>query len=94
MRHGDQIIKRLYVTEKGTTSAEKENKYAFEVASKANKVEIKQAVEKLFKVTAVKVNTMQCGGKKKRLKTMKYGKRPDWKKAVVTLKKGDKIEVA
>lgn len=94
MRQGDQIIKRMYVTEKGTTSAEKQNKYSFEVAGEANKVEIKHAVEKHFKVTVTKVNTMQCEGKKKRLRTMKFGRRPDWKKAVVTLKKGDKIEVA
>jgi large subunit ribosomal protein L23 len=89
-----EIIKRLFVTEKSTGLAEKQNKYCFEVAREANKVEIAKAIEKLFKVTVVKVNSMQCLGKKKRLRTMKYGKISDWKKAVVTLKKGDKIEVA
>ena len=94
MKTADQIIKRLYVTEKGTGLSEKEGKYSFQVAPKANKIEIKQAVEQLYKVVVVKVNTMQYSGKTKRQRTMKYGKLSDWKKAVVTLKKGDKIEVA
>ncbi|MBA4389128.1 MAG: 50S ribosomal protein L23 [Verrucomicrobia bacterium] len=94
MKTLDKVIKRLYVTEKGTELSEKVGKYFFEVAHDANKLEIKKAVEELYKVGVVKVNTLQYGGKKKRLRSMKYGKRPDWKKAIVTLKKGDKIEIA
>ena len=81
------------MTEKGTRLNATEGKYFFEVDGSANKLEIKQAVEKLFKVRVAKVNTMNCLGKMRRLRTMQYGQRPDWKRAIVTLKAGDKIEL-
>ena len=59
----------------------------------ANKIEIKQSVEKLFGVKVAKVNTMNRPGKNKRLRTMTYGKTSEWKRAVVTLKPGEKIEL-
>ena len=59
-----------------------------------NKTQIKQAIEKLFKKTVVAVNTCNYAGKKKRERTAAFGRQADWKKAIVTLKKGDKIELA
>jgi len=87
------IIKQLLVTEKGTRLTEKHNQYQFEVAISANKVEIKHAVEKIFNVKVTKVNTMNKLGKAKRLRTMSYGRTPAWKRAIVTLKAGDKIDL-
>ena len=69
----------------------KEDKYAFEVDLKANKPEIKKAIEELFKVNVVGVHTMIVHGKVKRMGRFE-GKRPNWKKAIVSLKKGEKIE--
>jgi large subunit ribosomal protein L23 len=66
----------------------------FTVAPDSNKIEIKRAVEQLFDVKVEKVNTMNYEGKKKRQRTMKYGKRPDWKRAVVTLAEDHKIDLA
>ena len=88
------IIKRIDLTEKGTAQSETKGKYFFKVDPSANKVEIKRAVEELFKVTVAKVNTMNYSGKRKRLRSVRYGQRPDWKRAVVTLKAGSKIELA
>jgi len=93
MRDSRSIIKKIQVTEKGTLLMES-NKYLFEVAPDANKVEIKRAVEGLFDVKVTGVNTMNYTGKKKRMRTAKYGKRPDWKRAVVTLAEGNKIDMA
>jgi len=87
------IIKRLLVTEKGTRLTEKHNQYQFEVMTAANKVEIKKAIETIFTVHVTKVNTMNKLGKAKRLRTMSYGRTSAWKRAIVTLKKGDKIEL-
>ena len=66
----------------------------FEVAADANKTQIKQAIETLFKKTVVAVNTCNYAGKKKRERTASFGRKADWKKAIVTLKAGDKIELA
>jgi large subunit ribosomal protein L23 len=90
------FIKKIQITEKGTALAEKgkQPKYLFRVEPSANKLQIKQAVEKFFNVKVAKVNTMNYLGKKKRLRTARYGKKADWKRAVVTLKEGNKIEVA
>ncbi|MFC1998088.1 50S ribosomal protein L23 [Chloroflexota bacterium] len=86
-----EVLRRPLVTEKGTVLQE-QNKYIFEVAKGANKPQVKQAVEKAFNVTVKSINIMTVVGKKKR-----YGRaitqRPDWKKAVVTLKEGDSIQV-
>ena len=92
MRGIDTIIKTVQLTEKGTRLMEKENKYLFTVDSSANKIEIARAVENQFKVSVAAVNTMNYEGKKKRERTVRYGKRAKWKRAVVTLKEGDKIE--
>jgi large subunit ribosomal protein L23 len=87
-----QIIRRPAISEKGTLLAERQNKYVFEVASEANKIEIKRAVEEIFKVTVTRVNTLRMPGKKKRVR-YKLGYTPEWKKAIVTLKQGDRIEL-
>ena len=93
MKVSSTILKSLQVTEKGTRLNTAENKYFFKVAPSANKVQIKTAVEKMFKVGVVKVNTMNYMGKLKRERTVRYGRKADWKRAVVTLKPGDKIEL-
>ncbi len=91
MKEIHQIIRRPLVTEKSTQQKEAHNQYVFEVQREANKIEIQKAVERLFKVKVTKVRTLNVLGKVKRL-GRKYGKRPDWKKAIVTLKEGDRIE--
>lgn len=87
------IVEKIQITEKGARLAEKENKYFFLVAPSANKIEIKRAVEKLYKVSVDKVNTVNYGGKLKRERTMTYGSTGDWKRAIVTLAEGSKIEL-
>ena len=93
MKNPNTIIKEVLLTEKGTRLTEKENKYIFRVDPSANRIEIKQAVELLFKVKVDKVNVMNRHGKKKRMRTMRYGRTASWKRAVVTLKAGDKIDL-
>ena len=87
----DVIIKPLILTEKGEILKEEQNKIFFKVAMKANKIEVKQAVERLFDVKVVDVNTMIVRGKPGRV-GRRIAKRPNWKKAVVTLREGDTIE--
>ncbi len=91
MREPQRIILRPLITEKSTFQKEEARQYVFEVDRKANKIEIKEAVEHLFKVKVDQVRTLNVLGKVKRL-GRKYGKRPDWKKAIVTLREGDRIE--
>jgi len=93
MRDPLYIIKNSRLTEKSTVLSEK-GKYVFKVALDATKPEIKHAVKHLFKTKIKKVNTMHVIGKKKRENHANYGKRSDWKKAIVTLMPGEKIEVA
>ena len=93
MKESGMIVIKMQLTEKSSMLAEKENKYFFQVHPTANKIEIKRAVEDLYGVTVVKVNTMNYIGKKKRERTIKFGKRSDWKRAVVTLKDGDSIDL-
>lgn len=88
--HLYEVLRRPLITEK-YTALQVEGKYAFEVAAGANKPLIKQAVEKAFKVEVTGVNVMTVAGKKRRLGRRILPARP-WKKAVVTLKPGDKIE--
>lgn len=89
MKEPRSVIIRPHITEK--MSKEKDNfKYAFEVDIDANKHEIKKAVEELFKVKVIDVKTVIVKGKVKRLGRFE-GRRKDWKKAIVTLKKGDVI---
>lgn len=86
----DVIIKPL-ITEKGTKIKEEQNKIILKVAPEANKMEIKKAVETVFKVKVDNVATMTFKGKRKRL-GQRQGVRSDWKKAVVTLKEGQTVE--
>lgn len=90
MNHTD-VIKRPLITEKATFMKELGNAVAFEVDRRANKNVIQEAVEKLFSVKVVEVRTMVVPGKIKRRGRVE-GRRPSWKKAVVTLKEGDTIE--
>lgn len=85
------MIVRPVITERATLMREK-GKYFFEVVSRANKKEVKDAVEKLFKVKVEDVNVMNIAGKFRRVRG-KLGKTPDWKKAIVTLKEGNKIDI-
>ncbi len=88
----EQIIRKpIMLTEKANVLREKNNQVIFEVAREANKVEIKQAVQKLFKVTVTSVNTMVMRGKDRRM-GRGYAKTQNWKKAIVTLKAGDSID--
>lgn len=92
MREARDIIKKPLVTEK-TTGMMEDRKYAFQVDIKANKIEIKKAVEELFKVKVQAVNTIRVTGKMKRM-GIHSGRRPNWKKAIVTLEEGSKpIEI-
>ena len=86
------IVVRPIITEKSTLLKDAGNQYVFEVQRDANKIEIKKAVEKLFKVRVVSVHVANMEGKKKRLGRFE-GKKPDWKKAVVKLSPKDKITI-
>jgi large subunit ribosomal protein L23 len=86
------IVRRALITEKGTQIRERENGYLFEVARDANKIEIRQAIESIFPVKVESVRTLRVHGKPKRMGRY-AGHRPDWKKAIVTLKKGQTIEL-
>ena len=88
-----KIIRKLLVTEKSTVARDESNKYVFEVDRKANKVEIGQAVEKLFKVKVLDVHVMHVLGKKKRTGKV-MGQKSSWKKAIVTLTAGNRIEIS
>ncbi|MGQ3685061.1 MAG: 50S ribosomal protein L23 [Candidatus Loosdrechtia sp.] len=86
------IIKRPLRTEKSVDDGQKRNSYHFEVDLRANKIQIKEAVEKFFNVTVDDVRTLIRKGKKKRVK-FRLGRTKDWKKAVVTLKEGSTIDL-
>ena len=86
-----EVIKGIRQTEKGARIA-KTRQYILEVAPEANKIQIKDAVETFFKVSVQKVNTQKYQGKWRRL-TGRWGRRPMWKKAIVTLAEGQKIEM-
>lgn len=90
--HAEQIIKRpILLTEKAETLREDNNQIVFEVAKNANKIQIRSAVEDLFGVKVIQVRTSVVRGKERRM-GRGYGKLPNWKKAVVTLKEGDDIQ--
>jgi large subunit ribosomal protein L23 len=91
MKEPQQIIKRPLITEKSTRQKEKGNQIAFVVDPRANKIQVRQAVEKLFKVKVKSVHTLNLKGKRKRMGRF-FGWRSDWKKAIVTLKEGERIE--
>jgi len=86
------IIRKVLITEKGTALRETLRQYFFEVARDANKIEIKRAVESVFHVKVDSVQTMHMRGKTKR-QSRWVGRRNDWKKAIVTLKPDQKIEL-
>jgi large subunit ribosomal protein L23 len=92
MKDPRSIIELAIISEKGTRLRSRSNGYLFRVHPSANKIEIASAVEKVFAVTVTQVRTMNRKGKPKRL-GRSVGKRSDWKKAVVTLKTGQTIEV-
>jgi large subunit ribosomal protein L23 len=92
MKDPRTIVQRAIISEKGTRLRAASNTFLFKVNPTANKVEIAQAVEKIFSVTVTNVRTMNRLGKPKRLGRF-VGKRSNWKKAVVTLKAGQTIEV-
>ncbi|MDH3600366.1 MAG: 50S ribosomal protein L23 [Candidatus Tectomicrobia bacterium] len=85
-----QIVKRPLITEKGMQATEEDNVVVFRVDPRANKLQIKHAVETMFQVSVTKVNTLNVQGKKRRVR-FREGKKPDWKKAYVTLREGDSI---
>jgi len=86
-----QIIKKSVLTEKSTLARDAANKYNFEVDQRANRIEVLRAVEKLFKVKVLSVRVMNVPGKKKRTGRV-IGERRSWKKAIVTLAPGNRIE--
>lgn len=86
------IIKRPVISEKSTALAEVANRYVFEVAAESTKPEIRDAVEQLFKVKVKAVRTIMMHGKNKRSGKFEY-KRSNWKKAIVTLGEGQRIEL-
>lgn len=85
------VIKKPLVTEKSTLEKESKNIIAFEIDRNANKIEVKDAVEKLFNVEVLDVNTINIAGKRKRV-GKNIGKRSNWKKAYVTLKEGSTVD--
>jgi len=85
MKNSADIIKKVLLTEKGTRLTEEQGKFLFRVDRDANKVEIKRAVEELFSVRVMAVNTMRRKGKKKRQRTAHFGTTAAWKRAVVTV---------
>lgn len=91
MRDPNKIILKPVITEQSMDCAAV-GKYTFRVACDSNKFEIKDALEKIFKVKVIKVNIINVSGKERRRGRI-VGKTSSWKKAIVTLKKGDKIEI-
>ena len=90
--HLYEVLRRPLITEKNTAIQAPRGKYAFEVAAEAYKEQVKQAVEKAFNVSVTRVNVMTVAGKGRRLRGRQVMS-PSWKKAIVTLKPGDKIEL-
>jgi large subunit ribosomal protein L23 len=94
MKDPYEVLIKPVITEKANLGAQLAcPQYTFEVAINTNKVEVKQAVESCFKVRVKSVNTIRMKGKRKRLRTQKMGRRRDWKKAIVVLESGQKIDL-
>ncbi len=91
MKNSYEVLIGPMLTEKGTLMKETDNKVLFRVARHANKIEIKKAVEEIFKVKVDRVRTINVRGKIKRMGKFE-GKRPDWKKAIVALKEGEQLD--
>ena len=94
MNEPHDLIQTIAFTEKATILSDTLGKYVFRVSPRANKLQIKHAVEKLFGKTVVSVNTSNYAGKKRRQRRADAGVTASWKKAIVTLKAGEKIELA
>jgi large subunit ribosomal protein L23 len=86
------ILRTPIITEKGAILQASQNKYIFQVATDANKIEVKKAVEEIYNVKVTKVNLMNIRGKLKRVRSA-YGRTAAWKKAIVTLKAGNSIDL-
>ena len=93
MKHENAVLKAVMQTEKGAALQEKQNRYMVRVDRAANKAEIKKAVEDFFNVTVLSGNTQNYEGKKRTLRNRRVVQAPDWKRAIVTLKPGDKIDL-
>ena len=87
------IIKTVRISEKGAMQAERYNQYTVVADPRADKQQIREAVEELFKVKVIQVNTSNVTGKERRKSTKHSGREEHWKKAIVTLKQGDKINL-
>jgi large subunit ribosomal protein L23 len=87
----ENIVNRPIILTEKSNRLREENKVIFEVAPAANKIQIKDAIQKLFKVTVLEVNTMRYRGKDRRM-GRGYAKLQNWKKAIITLKAGDSIQ--
>lgn len=87
------IIKTVRLTEKGTLQSSRQNQYTLVADRRASKPQIRSAVEALFKVKVTAVRTLRVDGKLRRQGTLAAGRDPGWKKALVTLKEGDKIQL-
>ncbi len=90
MKHPREVIIAPMLTEKTTSLQNANNNYTFKVSLNANKIEIAEAIERIFNVNVLRVNTIRQRGKTKRMGRF-VGKRADWKKAIVKLKEGDSI---
>jgi large subunit ribosomal protein L23 len=93
MNEPTNIIQNIRLTEKASLLSDKHNQYVFRVDTRANKLQIKQAIEQILGKKVVRVNTCQYAGKKKRERRADFGRRVHWKKAIVTLAKGEKIDL-
>jgi large subunit ribosomal protein L23 len=87
----EQLIRRPIILTEKSNRLREQNQVIFEVAPAANKIQIKDAIQKLFKVTVVDVNTMRYRGKERRM-GRGYARLSNWKKAIITLKQGDQIQ--
>ncbi len=90
--HLEDVIVEPVVSEKGWKGQD-ERKYTFRVHPRANKVEIRRAIEQIFKVKVDRVWTMSIRGKPRRTRFYQQGRRPDWKKAIIQLAPGQRIEI-
>ncbi|CAN5181043.1 50S ribosomal protein L23 [soil metagenome] len=88
-----QVVKTIRLSEKATLLSDQHNQYVFKVDRKANKLEIKQAIEQVFGKKVAAVNTCNYLGKKKRERRADFGRTAHWKKAIVTLKEGERIDL-
>ena len=93
MKNPYDIIQTARITEKAGALTEKHNQYVFKVDRTATKQDIRYAIEEIFKKKVAKVNTLRVTGKKKRERTANFGRKASWKKAIVTLKDGEKLDL-